>query len=142
LLGVCNAREQEREKSRRDPHQKDSIVAGADAEAMQFTASIGTGYEFHVRVAPAGMVNEPAVFNAAVAPKRQAMVAVVLSLSMARSVRDEAAARNWVELVVIVAAETVPVEAEGAGNTEPMVFAPAGIELGIALTRAFWSCVC
>lgn len=52
---------------------------------MQVKASDGIGGEFHTRVAPAGMVQEPAVLIAAVPPKRHAIVADVLSFEIAIS---------------------------------------------------------
>ena len=59
------------------------------------------------------MVNDPAVLSAAVPPKLQAIVAVALSLSMARSWRAPAAT-ICVELFVIVAADVLPVTLDGS----------------------------
>ena len=80
------------------------------------------------------MVNDPAVFNTAVAPKAHAMDAVRLSLSIARSFRD-AAARTCADVLVIVAAETDPVMAETVGRitTVPILLVPAGV------AEVFWT---
>jgi len=58
-------------------------------------------------------VNDPAVFIAATAPKAQAIVAVVLSLSIARRLLGAAATTSALELVM-VAGETLPVTADRA----------------------------